>query len=163
MAPAITTPKPLTSYSENPPDGSKETPRSVGPGGEQSIRSFLHTTARDRTPQCETEAASPTRDSSPSTPTRFSPSPSRMSEHQMSPDGEWRAILSNLLTKADFEALSDRLGRMVREQVAQLRADLSNVEARMSVAEAETRALRANQHHSYQSRNQHGPLNHVGR
>ncbi|CAH2283227.1 Hypothetical predicted protein [Pelobates cultripes] len=59
----------------------------------------------------------------------------------MPPDGEGRAILPNLLTKADFEALSHRLGRVVWEEVAQLRTDLSNVEARMSVAEAETRVL----------------------
>ncbi|CAH2281732.1 Hypothetical predicted protein [Pelobates cultripes] len=88
------------------------------------------------------EAASPTRDSSPPTSPRFSPSPSPTPEQRQQPDGEWRAILPNLLTKTDFEALSDRLGRVVREEVAQLRADLSNVEARMSVAEAETRALR---------------------
>ncbi|CAH2294104.1 Hypothetical predicted protein [Pelobates cultripes] len=64
-----------------------------------------------------------------------------MPEQQLQLDGEWRAILPNLLTKADFEALSDRLGHVVREEVAQLRADLLNVEARMSVAEAETREL----------------------
>ncbi|CAH2283506.1 Hypothetical predicted protein [Pelobates cultripes] len=51
-------------------------------------------------------------------------------------------ILLNLLTKTDFEALSDRLGRVVREEVAQLRADVANVEARMAVAETEARALR---------------------
>ncbi|CAH2315536.1 Hypothetical predicted protein [Pelobates cultripes] len=118
------------------------TPRQSGQGGEQTIRSFLHSTARDSTPQREMEAASPTRDSSPPTLTRFSPSPSPTPEQRQQPDGEWRAILPNLLTKADFEALSDRLGRVVMEEVAQLRADLSNVEARMSVAEAETRALR---------------------
>ncbi|CAH2315376.1 Hypothetical predicted protein [Pelobates cultripes] len=71
-----------------------------------------------------------------------------MSETQLPQEGEWRAILPNLLTKADFEALSDRLGRVVREEVAQLRTDLANVEARMSVAESETRALRTDLEHT---------------
>ncbi|CAH2302478.1 Hypothetical predicted protein, partial [Pelobates cultripes] len=48
---------------------------------------------------------------------------------------EWRDILPNLLTKSDFEALSDRLGRVVR---AQLRADIANIEARMSLTETAT-------------------------
>ncbi|CAH2295744.1 Hypothetical predicted protein [Pelobates cultripes] len=72
----------------------------------------------------------------------MSPVPSNVSESQLPQEGEWKAILPNLLTKADFEALSDRLGRVVREEVAQLRADLANMEARMSVAESETRSLR---------------------
>ncbi|CAH2315830.1 Hypothetical predicted protein, partial [Pelobates cultripes] len=44
--------------------------------------------------------------------------------------------------RLNFEALSDRLDRVVREEVAQLRADVANVEARMAVAETEARALR---------------------
>ncbi|CAH2283671.1 Hypothetical predicted protein [Pelobates cultripes] len=87
-------------------------------------------------------------ESFPSTPARLSPTPSFSSEPQLTQEGEWRAILPNLLTKADFEALSDRLGRVVREEVAQLRADLANVEARMSVAESETRALRTDLEHT---------------
>ncbi|CAH2221747.1 Hypothetical predicted protein [Pelobates cultripes] len=87
-------------------------------------------------------------DSLPSTPARISPTSSIMSEPQLTQEGEWRAILPNLLTKADFEALSDRLGRVVREEVAQLRADLANVEAHMSVAESETRALRTDLEHT---------------
>ncbi|CAH2319011.1 Hypothetical predicted protein [Pelobates cultripes] len=87
-------------------------------------------------------------ESFPSTPVRLSPTPSFSSEPQLTQEGEWRAILPNLLTKADFEALSDRLGRVVREEVAQLRADLANVEARMSVAESETRALHTDLEHT---------------
>ncbi|CAH2331138.1 Hypothetical predicted protein, partial [Pelobates cultripes] len=71
-------------------------------------------------------------DSFPSTLATLSPTPSIMSEPQQTQEGEWRAKLQNLLTKADFEALSDRLGRVVREEVAQLHADLANVEACMS-------------------------------
>ncbi|CAH2315851.1 Hypothetical predicted protein, partial [Pelobates cultripes] len=99
-------------------------------------------------PQRVTEAASQNMDSFPSKLARLSPAPSIMSEPQLPQEGEWRAILPNLLTKADFEALSDRLGRVVREEVAQLRADLANVEARMSVAESETRALRTELEHT---------------
>ncbi|CAH2325468.1 Hypothetical predicted protein [Pelobates cultripes] len=88
------------------------------------------------------EAASLQPESFPSTPAVFSPAPSPTLDTQQPQGGEWRDILPNLLTKADFEALSDRLGRVVREEVAQLRADVANVEARMAVAETETRALR---------------------
>ncbi|CAH2293397.1 Hypothetical predicted protein [Pelobates cultripes] len=71
-----------------------------------------------------------------------------MSETQLPQEGEWRAILPNLLTKADFEVLSDRLGRVVREKVAQLRVGLANVEACMSVADSETRAIRRDLEHT---------------
>ncbi|CAH2315941.1 Hypothetical predicted protein [Pelobates cultripes] len=118
------------------------TPRPSGREGEHSIRSYLQAATRARSPQREEEAASQELDSFPSTPARMSPVPSNMSESQLPQEGEWKAILPNLLTKADFEALSDRLGRVVREEVAQLRADLANMEARMSVAESETRSLR---------------------
>ncbi|CAH2249108.1 Hypothetical predicted protein [Pelobates cultripes] len=74
-----------------------------------------------------------------STPAVFSPAPSPTPDPQQPQEGEWRDILPNLLNKTDFEALSDRL---VREEVAQLRADVASVEARMAVAEIETRALR---------------------
>ncbi|CAH2281603.1 Hypothetical predicted protein [Pelobates cultripes] len=124
------------------------TPRSSGREGEQSIRSYLQATARPRSPQREMEEVSQGMESFPSTPARLSTTPSIMSEPQQTQEGEWRAILPNLLTKADFEALSDRLGRVVREEVAQLRADLANVEARMSVAESETRALRTDLEHT---------------
>ncbi|CAH2320081.1 Hypothetical predicted protein [Pelobates cultripes] len=97
--------------------------------------------ARAPSPQREMEATSQVPESLPSTPARYSLAPSFTSEPQVTPDGEWRDKLPNLLTKSDFEALSDRLGRVVREEVAQLRSDLSNVEARMTVAEAETKAL----------------------
>ncbi|CAH2319385.1 Hypothetical predicted protein [Pelobates cultripes] len=130
------------------PTDSSSTPRSSGREGEQSIRSYLQATARPRSPQRETEEVSQGMESFPSTPARLSPTPSFSSEPQLTQEGEWRAILPNLLTKADFEALSDRLGRVVREEMAQLRADLSNVEARMSVAESETRALRTDLEHT---------------
>ncbi|CAH2318646.1 Hypothetical predicted protein [Pelobates cultripes] len=118
------------------------TPRPAGHGGDQSIRAFLHAAGRDQSPRREMEAASLQPESFPSTPAVFSPAPSPTPDSQQPQGGEWRDILPNLLTKADFEALSDRLGRVVREEVAQLRADVANVEARMAVAETETRALR---------------------
>ncbi|CAH2223706.1 Hypothetical predicted protein [Pelobates cultripes] len=116
------------------------TPRPPGHGGDQTIRSYLQAAPRARTPQRELEAASQIIESLPSTPARFSPTLSESQQQQQ--DGEWRDIIPNLLTKSDFEALSDRIGRVVREEVAQLRADMANVEARMAVAETETRALR---------------------
>ncbi|CAH2315007.1 Hypothetical predicted protein [Pelobates cultripes] len=94
------------------------------------------------------EAASQAPDSTPSTPARYSPAQSLASEPQMPPEDGWREILPNLLTKADFEALSDRLGRVVRKEVDQLGADLTNVEARMSVAEAATKALQTDLEHT---------------
>ncbi|CAH2219156.1 Hypothetical predicted protein [Pelobates cultripes] len=94
------------------------------------------------------EAANQAPDSIPSTPARHSPALSYASEPQMLQEDGWRDILPNLLTKTDFEALSDRLGRVVREEVAQLRADMVNMEARMSVAEAETKALRTDLEHT---------------
>ncbi|CAH2225290.1 Hypothetical predicted protein [Pelobates cultripes] len=124
------------------------TPRSSGWEREQSIRSYLHAATRTHSPQREAETASQEIDSFPSTLARLSPAPSVMSETQLPQESEWRAILPNLLTKADLEALSDRLGRVVREEVAQLRADLANVEACMSVAESETRALRTDLEHT---------------
>ncbi|CAH2223305.1 Hypothetical predicted protein [Pelobates cultripes] len=124
------------------------TPRPAGPGGDHTIRSYLHSTARARSPQPEMEAANQAPDSTPSTPARHLPAQSLALEPQMQPEDGWREILPNLLTKADFEALSDRLGRVVREEVAQLRADLANVEARMTVAEAETKALRTDLEHT---------------
>ncbi|CAH2318143.1 Hypothetical predicted protein, partial [Pelobates cultripes] len=130
------------------PTDPSSTPRSSGREGEQSIRSYLQATARPRSPQREMEEVSQGMESFPSTPARLSPTPSFSSEPQLTQEGEWRAILPNLLTKADFEALSDRLGRVVREEVAQLRTDLANVEARMSVAESETRALRTDLEHT---------------
>ncbi|CAH2299956.1 Hypothetical predicted protein, partial [Pelobates cultripes] len=60
----------------------------------------------------------------------------------------WREILPNFLTKADFEVLSDRLGFVVHEEVAQLRADLASVESCMSVAEVETKALQTDLEHT---------------
>ncbi|CAH2220922.1 Hypothetical predicted protein [Pelobates cultripes] len=116
------------------------TPRPSGQGGEQTIRSYLQAASRAQTPQREMEAASQILESLPSTPARFSPTLSESQQQQQ--DGEWRDIIPNLLTKSDFKALSERLGRVVREEVAQLRADMANVEARMAVAETETRALR---------------------
>ncbi|CAH2294119.1 Hypothetical predicted protein [Pelobates cultripes] len=54
----------------------------------------------------------------------FSPTPSQSSDTQMPLEGELRAIVRNLLTKVDFEALSDRLGRVVREEIAQLHSNM---------------------------------------
>ncbi|CAH2297166.1 Hypothetical predicted protein [Pelobates cultripes] len=124
------------------------TPRPAGPGGDHTIRSYLHPTTRAQSPQPEMEAANQAPDSTPSTPARHSPALSYASEPQMLQEDGWRDILPNLLTKTDFEALSDRLGRVVREEVAQLRADMANMEARMSVAEAETKALRTDLEHT---------------
>ncbi|CAH2253807.1 Hypothetical predicted protein [Pelobates cultripes] len=124
------------------------TPRPAGPGGDHTIRSYLHPTTRAQSPQPEMEAANQAPDSIPSTPARHSPALSYASEPQMLQEDGWRDILPNLLTKTDFEALSDRLGRVVREEVAQLRADMVNMEARMSVAEAETKALRTDLEHT---------------
>ncbi|CAH2218715.1 Hypothetical predicted protein [Pelobates cultripes] len=88
------------------------------------------------------EAASLQLESLPSTLAVFSLAPSPSLDPQQPQGGEWRDILPNLLTKTDFEALSDRLGRVVHEEVAQLCADVANVEARMAVAETEARARR---------------------
>ncbi|CAH2301399.1 Hypothetical predicted protein [Pelobates cultripes] len=60
----------------------------------------------------------------------------------MALDGELQVMLPNLLTKADSEALSDRLGRVFREEIAQLWADLASMEARLTTNESDSKALR---------------------
>ncbi|CAH2252559.1 Hypothetical predicted protein [Pelobates cultripes] len=112
------------------------TPRPSGTGAEHSIRSYL-TTPRDLdlTP-------GPTTDSPPGTPAQFSPTPSDPPDTQGALESDFRAILPTLLTKADLEALSDRLSQVIRSELSQVKADIANMDARLTVTEADTRALR---------------------
>ncbi|CAH2296444.1 Hypothetical predicted protein, partial [Pelobates cultripes] len=65
------------------------------------------------------EAANETADSPPATPAGFSPAPTTSQGAQGTLDGDLRALLPNLLTKADLEALSDRLSKVIRDELAQ--------------------------------------------
>ncbi|CAH2250499.1 Hypothetical predicted protein [Pelobates cultripes] len=117
------------------------TPRPSGSGTEHSIRSYL-TTPQDLGSQPDTEAPDPTADSPSATPTQFSPTPSDPPETQGTLEVELRAILPTLLTKADLEALSDHLSWVIRNELTQVKADITNMDARLTATEADTRALR---------------------
>ncbi|CAH2250756.1 Hypothetical predicted protein [Pelobates cultripes] len=77
----------------------------------------------------------PTADSPPRTPAQFSPTPS-------DPPDTQGALRPTLLTKADLEALSDCLSQVIRSELSQVKADIANMDARLTVTEADTRALR---------------------
>ncbi|CAH2284448.1 Hypothetical predicted protein, partial [Pelobates cultripes] len=113
------------------------TPRPSGSGAEPSIRSFL-TTPRDFVSQPEMEASNET-----ATPAGFSPASPASPETQGTLDGDLRALLPNLLTKADLEALSDRLSRVIRDEVAQVRADVASMDAQLTATETDNRTLRS--------------------
>ncbi|CAH2251716.1 Hypothetical predicted protein, partial [Pelobates cultripes] len=72
---------------------------------------------------------------------RFSPTSSDSLYTLMTLEVELQAILPSLLTKADFEALSDRLSQVVQMEIARMHADLANVDTRVLVAEVETWSL----------------------
>ncbi|CAH2284386.1 Hypothetical predicted protein [Pelobates cultripes] len=99
------------------------TPRPSGSAVEPSIRSFL-TTPRDFASQPEMESSNET-----ATPAGFSLASSASPEAQGTLDGDLRALLPNLLTKVDLEALSDRLSRVIRDELAQVRADVASMDA----------------------------------
>ncbi|CAH2252142.1 Hypothetical predicted protein [Pelobates cultripes] len=110
---------------------------------EQSIRTYL-ITPRDLKSQPEMEALDLSQGLPSTTPVRRSQAPTDTSVAQLTLDGEPWAILPNLLTKADFEALSDHLSWVAQDEIAQVRADMANMEARVTIAVAESRALRTN-------------------
>ncbi|CAH2250139.1 Hypothetical predicted protein [Pelobates cultripes] len=93
---------------------------------ELSIRSFL-TTPRDLASQPEMEASNET-----ATPAGFSPASPASLATQGTLDGDLRSLLPNLLTKADLESLSDRLSRVIRDELAQIRADVASIDAKLT-------------------------------
>ncbi|CAH2327820.1 Hypothetical predicted protein [Pelobates cultripes] len=102
-------------------------PRPSGSGTEHSIRSYL-TTPRDLGSQPDMEAPDPTADSPSATPGTL--------------ERDLRAIQPTLLTKADLEALSDRLSQVILNELTEVKADIPNMDARLTATEADTRALR---------------------